>query len=139
MAKLPTDLQILRRIYSTYLDVFVLHSREVPVRSTKIHVPIDVRNMAAALNTDPDLLFGRLYYHLDYKYRYVQSDGAVVSLFSLRVGDDLHCVKFPYLAAIVSERNVEHRRNLWAIGLSIAALIFSAGSIIAQLVTASGG
>ena len=87
----------------------------------------------------PDLFFGRLYYHLDQKYRYRQADESIVPLFSIRVGDDLHCVNFPYLAAIVSERNVEHRRNLWAISLSVVALILSAGSIIAQLVAERGG
>jgi hypothetical protein len=82
------------------------------------------------------MLFGRLYYHLDAKYHYEQDDGAKIHLFSLKIGSERHCVNFPYLAAVLAEKNEEHSRQLWSLGLSIAALVLSVAAIIAQIVTA---
>lgn len=82
------------------------------------------------------MLFGRLYYHLDAKHRYTQDGGAQVHLFTLMVGDQMHCVNFPYLAAVLAERDVEHRRQLWSLWVSITALALSVASIIAQVLTA---
>ena len=81
------------------------------------------------------MLFGRLYFHLDAKYRYKQDSGAQVHLFSLQVGSEQNCVNFPYLAALLAEKDEEHRRQLWALWMSIAALILSIASIVAQVVT----
>lgn len=120
-----------------YADDFAARmDMDDPDRS-KIHVPIDVRAVAKKLETDPELLFGRLYYHLDHKYGYTQDDGAKVHLFTLKAGKDLYCVQYPYLAAVLSERNVEHRRNLLAIGLAIFSLIIAGASLVAQLSSTS--
>jgi hypothetical protein len=133
MDALPTDRKLLKRIYRDYVGDFIAHSRTAPIRDSKIYVPIDIRQIASLLKTDPDLLFGRLYYHLDHKYRYRQDDGSNVHLFSLRIGSDMHCVNFPYLAAILSDKNVEHSRTLWALGLSIAAFIVSLAPFLSDL------
>ena len=79
------------------------------------------------------LLYGRLYFHLDYKYRYAQADGGMVHLFAKKVGEDYDCINYPYLAAIVSERDVEHKRNLWSLGLSIAAICISFVAVATQI------
>lgn len=135
MRQLPTDLKILECLYAMYADTFREFSRENPTRDAKIYVPIDVRRVAQSLKTDPHVLFGRLYYHLDHKYRYDQENGARVHLFAFQTGNDRHCINYPYLAAILSEQRTEHRRNLWAIVLSIISLILALASIIAQVIT----
>lgn len=100
------------------------------------YLPIQVSDVAARLGCTPEMLFGRLYYHLDEKYRYEQDGGAKVHLFSIQVGSKRHCVNFPYLAAVLAEKDEEHTRQLWSTMLSIAALVLSVASIIAQIVTA---
>jgi hypothetical protein len=72
---------------------------------------------------------------LDAKYRYKQDDDAQVHLFSIQVGSERHCVNFPYLAAVLAEKNEEHKRQLWSLGLSFVALVLSVASIIAHIVT----
>lgn len=128
--KLPTDLKVLKCIYAMYAETFRDFKREDPTRSPKIYIPIDVTKIAVSLSTDPHVLFGRLYYHLDHKYSYKQDDGGLVHLFAFKVGDDLHCINYPYLAAVLSEQDNEHQRNLWALWLSSAALLLSVVAIV---------
>lgn len=136
MCKLPTDLKILEHIYAAYADAFRNFVREEPNRSAKIYVPIDVRQIADRLRTDPYILFGRLYHHLNHKYRYKEDDGSEVHLFAFQVGGDRHCINYPYLAGILAEHRAERRRNLWALGISIVAVVVASASMVAQIITA---
>ncbi len=135
MNKLPTEREVLRCIYEMYESSYP----GIPpgeVRGTNDpYLPIDVPSVATKLKCKPELLFGYLYYHLDAKHRYKQSEGASVHLFSLKVGDKRHGVNFPYLAALLANHDLEHRRQLWSIGLSLLALVMSAGAIVAQIAT----
>lgn len=135
MNKLPTDLEILDHIYKTYTDDFRKYPIDDSDRSALIYVPIDVQRIAESLKTNPQVLFGRLYYHLDQKYGYTQDDDTKVHLFAFKVGKDLHCINYPYLAAIVSEKRTEHKRNLSALSLSIISLIVAVGSLIANMLS----
>ena len=128
--KLPTDLKVLKCIYTMYADTFRDFKREDPTRSSKIYIPIDVTKIASSLGADPHVLFGRLYYHLDHKYSYKQDDGSVVHLFAFKIGDNLHCINYPYLAAVLSEHESEHRRSQLALRWSFAALVLSFVAII---------
>lgn len=137
MNKIPTDLKILKCIYVTYADSFKNYSKADRNRSCKVYVPIDVNRIAELLQTDPYILHGRLFYHLDPKYRYTQDDDSKVHLFALEVGGDPHCIHYPYLAAILSEKKTEHRRNLWALSLSILSFGVALGSLIVNVIAKS--
>jgi hypothetical protein len=95
-------------------------------------MPIDVPALAEKLGTNPDELFGRLYFHLDNKYQYQKSDNSFVHLFALQAGGDRNCINFPYLAAVLSEHRSEHRRNLLSIGLSVLSLIIALSALLLQ-------
>jgi hypothetical protein len=135
MSKLPTDLQVLENIYRMYAKDFKTFSRDEPSRAAKIYVPIDVAAVAKRLDTDAHELFGRLYYHLDHKYRYRQDDGSFVHLFAFAVGNDRHCINYPYLAAVLSALRQEDSRNAWSLRFSILSLILAAAAIVAQIAT----
>jgi hypothetical protein len=77
----PTDLQILEEIYTRYYATFRSFSREQPSRSAKVYVPIHIEAIAEHFAVDPDIVFGRLYYHLERKYGFIQPDGTNVHLF----------------------------------------------------------
>jgi hypothetical protein len=136
MKTLPTDREILKCIFEMYEPSYP----GVPLGETRgkndPYMPIDLRAVAAKLDCKPEMLFGRLYYQLDAKYRYTQDNGAHVHLFQLPGTSDRHSVNFPYLAAVLSEKDVEHRRQLWALLAAFAALVLSVASIIAQVMTA---
>ena len=97
------------------------------------HLAIDVREAPQKLECDPELLFGRLYYHLDQKYRYKQDDGVIVSLFVLQAGNKRHAVQFPYLASVLAGLNQEYTRYLLSLVLSVIALVLSVASLAVSI------
>lgn len=105
MKRPPTDREILRKIHSHYLESFGNFDREDPnkERENKIFVPIDCEAIAKELKVDPDIVFGRLYYHLSKKYGYTENDGTKTSLFLFEAGGDRHVVHFPLLSAVLAE------------------------------------
>lgn len=128
---LPTEREVLRCILKTY-------KKDYPGTEPQNNDPylqIVVGTLATELKCQPELLFGYLYYFLDHKYRYQTDDKMWTHLFALKVGNRLHCVNFPYLVGILAANEQEHRRNQWAIWLSIAALMLSLVSIVVQIVT----
>lgn len=129
MNKLPTDRAILKCIYRMYESAYPGVQPESPRGENDPYLAIDVPAVAAKLRCKPELLFGRLYYHLDHKHRYKQDNGALVPLFYLKVGEKRHAVHFPYLAAILAGHEQEHRKQLWSLGISILALVLSVASL----------
>lgn len=131
--KAPTDIKILNTIYKTYYKEFQEYtSGTTNRRSSKIYVPIECRLIAKKLNVDADIIFGRLYYHLEQKYGYTRADGSKVAFYSKKVGPDDSCVNFPLLASVLAglqEENGKFRLSIWlsgaAVVISIAALFFS--------------
>ncbi len=124
MHKAVTDRVLLKRIYDQYLDEFV---GGADGRSSKIYVPIDCDALASQLGMDPEILFGRLYYHLDRKHGYTDGDGSEVHLFALRVGGDRHVIHFPLLTAVLAELEESQFRFTLPLVLSVAALLISIG------------
>lgn len=69
MKKLTTDLEILNAIYEKYYDAFASYAdAHNQTRNSKVYVPIDIESIAESLGVDGDIIFGRLYYHLNKKY-----------------------------------------------------------------------
>ena len=133
MKGVPTDLKILNAIYDRYYDEFSNYEKGSSSRSTKMYVPIDTVAIAKGFRVDEDLIFGRLYYHLEHKYGYVQDDGARVHFFAMRIGGDHHCVHFPYLEGVLADLQQENRKfNImatiaaFAVPISLIAILISA-------------
>jgi hypothetical protein len=133
MATLATDLRILEAIYREYGDLFKERSKIDVSDRSKIYVPIDIDKIGEMLHINADELFGRLYYHLDQKFRYDQDNGAKVHLFSIVVGSEKHCINYPYLAGILADYQQQDLRNRWALRLSILSLIIAAAAFVAQV------
>lgn len=127
MRRPPTDLKILRLIHKRYLAAFGNFDASAlePDRSSKIYVPIDCAEVAKSLKVDPDIVFGRLYYHLDKKYGYTNSDGSRVHLFAFAIGTDRHAVNFPLLSAVLAELEESAFRFNAPFVLSAAAILLS--------------
>ena len=128
MSENVSDRLILKKKYKLYLAEF--KSFEDGSRANKVYVPIDCNLVAKKLNMDPEITFGRLYYHLERKYGYKQSDGSAVNLFCMEIDGDRHVVHFPLLSAVLAEEEQSFLRfstpivlSLFAIGLSIVALL----------------
>ena len=130
MAKIPTDLKILRVIYDRYYGNFQAYSEENKKRSSKTYVPIDIGEIAKSLDIDADIVFGRLYYHLNEKFSYKHVDGSRIDFFALRVDHDSHCVNFPYLASILADLEDRNRKYLLTTILAGLSLVIAIISIL---------
>ena len=125
MKRSPTDLKILDAIYDRYYDVFSNYEKDPSSRSSKIYVPIDIALVAKDLRMDGDIIFGRLYYHLEDRYGYAHEDGSRVHFFAMQLGGDRHCVNFPYVASVLANLRDEDRKFNIAISVAIASLFVS--------------
>ena len=129
----PTDHAILNDIYNHYYKTFAGFSDETTERSSKIYVPLDIRSIAKRLRVDPDIVFGRLYYHMEERYGYQRSSGDRVHFFAFSVGPDKHCVNFPLLGSVLAGLREEKWKARWTVGLATLSLIVSIVSIIISL------
>ena len=102
MSSLPTDREILRCIFEMYESAYPGKESDEVRGKNDPYLPIKVTEVASHIGCSSEMLFGRLYYHLDAKYRYTQDNDAQVHLFSMKVGSEMHCVNFPYLAAVLA-------------------------------------
>jgi hypothetical protein len=132
--RVPTDYAVLNSIYERHYKDFAAFSSDSPDRSAKVYVPIDIRSIAAGLGVDVDIVFGRLYYHLERKYGYEKQDGSKVYFFTLGIGTDKHCVNFPLLGAVLAGLREERSKSLWAIGVAMTSLVVSVVSLVVSAV-----
>ncbi|WP_152670608.1 hypothetical protein [Rubrobacter aplysinae] len=120
-------------IYKKYYEDFLNHSEDRPIRSSRIYVPISVDEVAGELKTDGDIVFGRLYYHLDERYGYRTEDDKMVHLFAREVEEDWHCVNFPYVVSILASLQEENRKYRTATLVSVTSLFVAAVSLILSI------
>lgn len=131
-----TDREILKHIFNNYLEDFKAYEKNPQIRDSKIYVPIDIRKIATALEMDAELVFGRLYYHLDKKYRYKQENGANVDFFIFKRNEnEYHSINFPLLSAVLADLEDSHRRFSTPLLVSLCALATSIISLIFSIVT----
>ncbi len=129
MKHIPTDLEILDAIYDKYYDTFAEDEKN---RSSKAFVPVDIVLIAKGFDVDADVIFGRLYYHLEHKYGYSNDGGKTkVSLFNA-ADNSIH---FPYLSSILADLRNEDKKYLRAITFSIISATVSGISLILSLIT----
>jgi hypothetical protein len=91
----PTDIEILNKIFDKYYDTFKFYLKDKPNSAAKIYIPIDIAQIAKVLKVDVDIVFGRLYYDVENKYSYKNDENDIVYFFALRIKDEIHCVNFP--------------------------------------------
>ena len=127
MSKIPTDLKILKTIYKNYIEYYLSEKGE---RESKNFIPIDIEKISKQLNADPDIIFGRLFFHLEHKYGYRQNDVLKVAFFTPVAGEEKNCIHFPYLVSIIAELKSENRKFLIATTISIVALIVAIIALI---------
>lgn len=133
MKNLPSDLQILKKIYSDYYNAFASYSETEPDRSAKIYVPIDIDKLAEYFKVDGDIIFGCLYHHLEKKYGYKDDHGSLVSLFARYVGNDKHCINFPYMGSVLADLMNTNKQYWIATYIAVFSLLISVGSLIVSL------
>lgn len=127
--RLPTDRELLQHIYDVHKDEFPVYEEGNSDRDTKIYIPVDCLAIAEHFDTDPDIVFGRLYYNLERKFGYTNTNGTSTPFFSKQVGSDMNCVNFPMLTSVLAGLQHEDRRFWIATGIAFFALAVSVFSL----------
>ena len=130
---IPTDLEILNTVYRLYYSSYISFESGDEGRGSKVYVPVDCRKIANELRVDADIVFGRLYYHLDKKYGYKREDGSSVHLFAIKVGKDANCVNFPLMSSVLAGLRQERGRFWIGTVIAILALIVSSVSLTVSI------
>jgi hypothetical protein len=125
MKPTPTDLELLNAIHDRYYDAFASYDPQHPSRDSKNYIPIDIKEIAKQFGVDSDIVFGRLYYHLEQKYGYRLDDNSHVHFFAPRIGKDIHCVHFSYLSSVLADLRDENRKYRLATTIAIISLFLS--------------
>jgi len=129
MEGLPTDRILLRAIYTRHLPDYLSYTEENQTRSSKIFVPLDLEGLSKDLGIDPDILFGRLYYHLNGAHSQVGANADRSEFFSPRIGADRHCINFPMLTSVLADLQDRHRQFLTANMIASFSLVISLISV----------
>lgn len=109
-------------IYKLYYEEFQNYSYEVESgRPSKIYVQISCQAVAERLSVDKNIVFGRLYYHLQKKHGYTQDDGSKVLFFGA-VENNLHSVNFPLLGSVLAGLQEEASKFRLATGIFFLAM-----------------
>ena len=148
-----TELQILAVIYERYYETFADFDRNDQERNrfTKNHVPIDVASVATQLGSEPDIVFGTLYYVLNEKHR-IKTDepGGDPDANSVEVPFFMHfwpphiavalpakyakerdLVHFPMVAALYASLRDQDSKATWAVRVSIISTCIALASLLA--------
>lgn len=139
MARPPTDFELLRAIYERHRAEFTAYvDVEDPLnRGMKVMFPIDIPAIASDLSVDPDSVFGRLYYHLDSTYGEERDKGPRKAFFSLLVGDNVNCVNFPLLEAVLAGLWQQRDRDFRTFWLAVVSIVVAVGSLAVSVAVAT--
>lgn len=127
MSKIPTDLEIMEEIHERYYDEFRKYATEEPDRIAKIRVPININEVAYACGVEPDMIFGRVFYHFNKKYSYKDEKGDITTFFITDKFEGLS-VNFALVASTLANLKLEKQQTdqfMIAAGVSIALSIFA--------------
>lgn len=129
--RIPTDLDILNTIYKLYHADFVLYDDDKNIRNNKIYVPIDCHKIANILGVNGDIVFGRLYYHLEKKYHYKQRDGSEVFFFAYNeISGNPKSINFPLMTSVLASLREKEEKFWISIAIAVLALIGSSASLL---------
>ncbi|MFA4993866.1 MAG: hypothetical protein WC521_00980 [Bdellovibrionales bacterium] len=99
---------------------------------TAFYIRIDCEVIAKFMNVDPEMVFQRLYYHLNKKYGYTENDKTKVEFFAFEIGGVRHCINYPYLCAVLATMEDDQKELRNTKRLAWASLVISILGIFVQ-------
>ncbi len=131
MKRLPTDLEILNKIYNLYYKTYIDFEIGDSTRNHINFVPIDIAQIARNLRIDVNILFMRLY-SLSLKTSRSTGEGSPLNLFIHKMDGERDYINFPYMASLLADLRYENKKYRVAIGFSFFSLIVAILSLISS-------
>jgi hypothetical protein len=133
----PSDYEILRAIHDRHIDEFRNYVMGPGPHGAVAYIPLDLMAFGKQLSIHPSLLFGRLYYNLEPKFRLPASeDGkqAAVSFFAIEDPQGhRYCVNFAILESALAGMWVDRNRSLFATWTSGVSIVIAIAALIVSL------
>lgn len=123
-----TDLKLLHTIEELYSNAYLSQKGKQNTTAQNIGNFNMQKLIVKKLHTDADIVFERLNFHLNKKYQYKQNDDSCVPLFyfgAKNICNGKHCIRFPYLCAILAHLEEEQRIQNLTLCISIISIIIS--------------
>lgn len=133
MADLPTDREILQEIYNRCLPLYPGPPMPDGKHQNDPFLPIDLIALGDSLGCSPQMLFGRLYYHITPKHRHSGDIKNEMPLFTPRAGAHRHAVNFPYLTSVLATYEDEHQKYRRTNKVSVLSLAVAATALIVSV------
>lgn len=130
MKRLPTDLEILNKIYNLCYKTYTNFEIGNSARNHINFVPIDIAQIARNLRIDVNILFMRLY-SLNIKTSRSTGEGSPpLNLFIHKMDGERDYINFPYMASLLADLRYENKKYRLAIGFSFVSLMVAILSLI---------
>ncbi len=122
-----TDLKLLETIQKEYANDYIKNMEDANngVRNTRFYIPIDCQKVAKKMKADGEIVFNRLYFHLNNKYSYKDMNDNPVYFFVFEIDGLKHCINYGYLCSVLADlKDKKFKENL-ALSFSIISIIIS--------------
>ena len=129
MAAIPTDERMLGVIYKHYLDDFIRQSDG----GSTVWVPLDLDMLSKKLKCNKQLLYGRLYYHMNGAYGSMTGNGEKVAFFYEMLGPQKNVVNFPLMTSVLADLKEDKKRFIISTRVAALSLLVSLASIAIAL------
>ena len=96
----------------------------------KVMVHVNCRKVADILGVNGDIVFGRLYYHLEEKYGYKREDDSQVAFFALKAGGVPRCINSPLMTSILAGLKQKEEKFWMSLVIAFFALVVSLVSLL---------
>lgn len=144
MKRPPTDFELLRAIHERHKADY--EARVAAGGLGRIFVPLDIPAIAKDLGSEENMVFGRLYHHLEEIHgqkRDPTNPHPRKTFFTPRIGPDdallINAVNFPLMEAVLAslwQERDRDRRTLW---ISVISIGIAVASLVLSVLVASGG
>jgi hypothetical protein len=139
----PTDFELLRAIYERHKSDY--DARVASGGLGRIFVPVDIPAVANDLDSEENMVFGRLYHHLEEIHgqsRTAENWVPRKTFFTPTIGSDenelVNAINFPLMEAVLAGLWLERRRDLRTFWTSIVSLGIAIASLVLSVLVATG-
>lgn len=143
MKRPPTDFELLRAIYERHKDDY--EARVAAGGLGRIFVPLDIPAIAKDLGSEENMVFGRLYHHLEAIHgqkRDPTNPHPRKTFFTPRIGPDdallINAVNFPLMEAVLASLWQERDRDRRTFWISVISIGIAVVSLLLSVLVASG-
>jgi len=125
-----TDLELLETIQKEYADDYLksMNDAKLGLKNTRFYIPIDCKKIAQKMKVEEDIIFNRLYFHLNKKYSYKDEidKNKIVYFFTFNeLKDAKRCINYGYLCSVLADLKDNRKQEYITRAIAIVSILIS--------------